>query len=364
MRRPRCSAVSWSSPWSTAGRRPCASNPRATCAPSCSSPSGRSRHRPCAPPCRMRCRIATRSTTSAAWRWRWLAWRLGARGPPRRDRGPDPRAVSGRGLPGAAQADGGGSGGRGPRCLPLGGRFDGHRVRRFGPRPDTDRGRFPGHRGRARPAGHGAGRPPALGRGSDHRGQLARARQLGQGLDSSTKAPTAATRAGSGDCPPACELHPSGTVQSAACRQARRPEIRRLVARRRRPHPARRAAHRARARHRHRPRGRGQRDGRHDRPPARRSRRPSPTSPTRARWTCCWRPGEHMSGTLVAMALHALGRARHLADRRPGRHPHRFQPRPGAHRQRRPGPRTPTRSAAGEGRHRGRLPGRHRRVAT
>ena len=34
--------------------------------------------------------------------------------------------------------------------------------------------------------------------------------------------------------------------------------------------------------------------------------------------------GEHMSGTLVAMALHALGRAGDLADRRPGRHPHRL----------------------------------------
>ncbi len=54
--------------------------------------------------------------------------------------------------------------------------------------------------------------------------------------------------------------------------------------------------------------------------------------------------GEHMSGTLVAMALQSLGRAGHLADGRPGGHPHRSSPRSRPHRERRPGARPATRS--------------------
>ena len=57
--------------------------------------------------------------------------------------------------------------------------------------------------------------------------------------------------------------------------------------------------------------------------------------------------GEHMSGTLVAMALHALGLAAISLTGAAGRHPHRSGARPGAHRQRRAGARPARSSSAG-----------------
>ena len=88
--------------------------------------------------------------------------------------------------------------------------------------------------------------------------------------------------------------HPGRRARTVECpghaRPPRRPEVRRLVRGRRRPHPARRAADRPRARGRQRPRRRRVGDGRHDRRAARRSPRRSPTIRTRASSTCCSRP--------------------------------------------------------------------------
>ena len=73
--------------------------------------------------------------------------------------------------------------------------------------------------------------------------------------------------------------------------------------------------------------------------------------------------GEHMSGTLVAMALQSLGvPAISLTGAQAGIRTD-STPRPGAHRERRPGA-GPRRDRRGQGGHRGRLPGRHRRVDT
>ncbi len=87
----------------------------------------------------------------------------------------------------------------------------------------------------------------------------------------------------------------------------RRPEVRRLVGRRRGPDQAGRAPDRARTRGRERP-GRGRvRDGRHHRRAARAGGGASPTTPIRASSTSCSRPASTRARPSLSMALHGLG---------------------------------------------------------
>ena len=152
----------------------------------------------------------------------------------------------------------------------------------------------------------------------------------------------------------------SGAPPAVECRDARpprRPEVRRLVGRRRGPHQARRPAHRARARGR--PRRSSSWSRRWATPPTSCSASPprSPTSPTRASSTCCWPPASTRARRSLSMALHAIGiPAISLTGPQAGITTDGTL-RPRAHRRHRAAP-GPRRARARQGRHRRRLPGR------
>ena len=270
----------------------------------CSSPTGRSRRATCARRCRRACRSRTPSTTCGAASLAVAAMasgRLDLLRAATDDRLHEPyRAAR---LPGAAAADRRGA--RRPGAL--GACLSGAGLHRSSPSRTS---RAPAERVAAalwRRGRRGCGCPVAPGRAA----RAARAPTVERTI-------RARRPAASG---------PPRRVRSRSRRrmaQSRRPEVRRLVARRRRSHQARRPPHRPRARRRLGPGGRGLAPWATPRTTCIELAARITDEPDPREMDLLLATGEHMSGTLVAMALQATGRAGHLADRRPGGHPHRL----------------------------------------
>ena len=327
--RPRCSAASWSSPWSTAGREPSASSRRPSLRAVAVRPRAAAVDRGDARRAAGdRAASATRSHNVGArgagggWPRAGGAWTCCA--PRREDRLHEPYRVDAS-TP-SCRADRRPRARPAPSAPPVGA---GSTIIAFsdpGPRPS-----------RSRPLCLDGGPSSAWrDRAIDRPARPEPERRASSGADAlrGGRADRHRSRAGSG-CAARCDR---SSVRIGGMSPARRPEVRRLVARRRRSHPPRRRA----ASPRERAAGSdlvvvvsamGDTTDHLLELAARITDEPDPREMDLLLAT-----GEHMSGTLVAMALHALGRAGHQPDRRPGRHPHRSHARPGAHRQRRPGP--------------------------